>query len=168
MQLIEINKERYRRHLNRVIVACVAGLAIGSLSISQSLIAFFPDQSGGHFHWNLLGVIVASVTIAFSLNKYRSHDFMTEVVYVWELKQALNKIQRKMSKLKAAGLKGDANALLAMQYSYVGSRLLWRLDDNTIIMDELAIAQAELDGLVAKYDLNLNVDDYEESILKQF
>ena len=76
--------------------------------------------------------------------------------------------RHKMSKLKAAGLKGDANALLAMQYSYVGSRLLWRLNDNTIIMDELAIAQAELDGLVAKYDLNLNVDDYEESILKQF
>lgn len=168
MQLIEINKVRYRRHLNRVIMGCVAGLAIGSLAISQTLIALFPDESGSHFHWNLLGVAMASVTIAWLLNKYRTHDFMSEVVYVWELKQALNKINRRIPKLKAAGREGNANALLALYYSYAGSRLLWQLDDNTIIMDELAIEQAELDSLAAQYNLTLNADDYDERILKQF
>ena len=39
MQLIEINKARYRKHLNRVIVGCAASLAAGSLAISQTLIA---------------------------------------------------------------------------------------------------------------------------------
>ncbi|MFM9578063.1 DUF3087 family protein, partial [Streptomyces turgidiscabies] len=78
-----------------------------SLAISQTLIALFPDESGSHFHWNLLGVVVTSIAIAFLLNKYRKHDYMTEVVYVWELKQALNKITRKMAKLKAAGREGD-------------------------------------------------------------
>ena len=34
MQLIQINKARYRKHLNRVIVGCAASLAIGSLAIS--------------------------------------------------------------------------------------------------------------------------------------
>jgi len=168
MQLIEINKARYRRHLNRVIVGCVAGLALGSLTISQTLIAVFPDESGRHFHWNLLGVVITSITIAWLLNKYRTHDFMSEVVYVWELKQALNKINRKMPKLKASGRKGNANALLAMHYSYAGSRLLWQLDDNTIIMDELAIAQAGLDSLAVQYNVRLHADDYDEGILRQF
>jgi hypothetical protein len=168
MQLIEINKTRYRRHLNRVIVGCVGGLAIGSLAISQTLIGIFPDESGSHFHWNLLGVVIASVTIAYLLSKYRAHDFMSEIVYVWELKQALNKINRKMGKLKAAGREGNAKALLAIHYSYAGSRQLWQLDDNTIIMDELVIDQAKLDSLAAQYNLTLNVDDYDERILKQF
>lgn len=168
MQLIEINKARYRRHLNIVIASCVGGLAIGSLAISQTLIALFPDESGSHFNWNLLGVVISSVTIAWLLNKFRTHDFMTEVVYVWELKQTLNKINRRMLKLKAASVKGNADALLAIHYSYAGSRLLWQLDDNTIVMDELTIQQAELDNIAAKYNLILNTDDYDASILKQF
>jgi hypothetical protein len=168
MQLIEINKARYRRHLNLVIVACVAGLALGSLAISQTLIALFPNESGSHFYLNLLGVVIASVMIAGLLHKYRTHEFMTEVVYVWDLKQALNKINRRMLKLKAAGREGNAKALLAIHYSYAGSRLLWQLDDNTIIMDELVIAQTELNSLAAKYNLTLNADAYDERILKQF
>jgi len=102
------------------------------------------------------------------LNKYRTHPYMTEVVYVWELKQALNKITRKMPKLKAAGREGNPAALLAIHYSYAGSRLLWQLDDNLITMEDLAIKQAELDSVAAQFNLTLNADDYEESILKQF
>ena len=90
MQLIQIDKARYRKHLNRVIIGCVAALALGSLAISQTLIALFPDDSGSHFHWNLTGVVITSLAIGWFLNKYRRHPYMTEVVYVWELKQALN------------------------------------------------------------------------------
>jgi hypothetical protein len=168
MQLINIDKTRYRRHLNRVIAACIISLAGGSLAISQTLIALFPDASGSHFHWNLLGVVVSTLILAWLLNKYRKHTFMTEVVYVWELKQALNKIQRKMMKLKAASLTGNADAMLAIQYSFAGSRLLWQLDDNTIIMDELVVQQAELDSLAQKYDLTINANDYDVYILQQF
>ncbi|WP_293750094.1 DUF3087 domain-containing protein [uncultured Paraglaciecola sp.] len=168
MHLIEINKARYRRHLNQVIALCIGSLVIGSLAISQTLIALFPDESGSHFNWNLLGVVMTSVTIAWFLHKYRTHDFMTEVVYVWELKQALNKINRRMPKLLAAGRQGDSNALIAIHYSYAGSRLLWQLDDNTIVMDELSVQQAELDSLANQYNLTLNVDNYDEQILKQF
>lgn len=168
MQLIEINKTRYRKHLNRVIAACIIGLAMGSLTISQSLIALFPDESGTHFHWNILGVIVTCVLIAWVLNKYRSHNYMTEVVYVWDLKQALNKINRKMRALKDAASKGNVDALVAMQYSFAGSRLLWQLDDNTIIMEDLVIAQTELDNLAAQYNVSLNADDYHIGMLAQF
>ncbi len=168
MQLIKIDKALYRSHLNKVIAGCIAGLAVGSLAISQTLIALFPDESGSHFHWNLSGVIISCLIIAWILNKYRMHSFMNEVVYVWELKKALNRINRKMLKIKAAGLAGNVDALLAMQFSYAGSRLLWKLDDNTIIMDELTIQQAELDSLATKYNLTLSADDYDESMLKQF
>lgn len=168
MKLIQIDKARYRKHLNHVIIACVIALAVGSLVISQTLIALFPDPSGSHFHWNLLGVVVCSLLVGFVLNKYRNHDYMTEIVYVWELKKALNKITRKMPKLKAAGREGNADALLAIHYSYAGSRLLWQLDDNTITMDELAIKQAELDSVAEKYNLSLDAERYDEAILKNF
>ena len=168
MQLINVNKVRYRRHLNWVIGICISGLAAGSLGISQLLIALFPDQSGSHFHWNLLGVIVSSVTIGWLLNKYRHHDFMTEVTYVWELKKTLNKINRKLPKLKAAAAKGNLNAMLALQYCYSGSRLLWELDDNTIVMEELTIEQAKLDALMTQYKIILHVEDYNDSLLKEF
>jgi hypothetical protein len=168
MQLIDINKKRYRRHLNYVIVACVISLIVGCLVISQLLIAVFPDASGSHFHWNLMGVVITSLLIGLVLNKYRSHDFMTEVAYVWDLKQVLNRINRKMLKLKAAAQEGNVNALLAINYSYAGSRLLWQLDDNLIIMEQLATDQAEIDGLAMTYNLILKPEDYDEAVLKEF
>ena len=73
-----------------------------------------------------------------------------------------------MAKLKAAGREGNADALLAIHYSYAGSRLLWQLDDNLITMDDLAIKQAELESVAAQHNVTLNVEDYDESILKQF
>ncbi|MFT7387731.1 MAG: hypothetical protein ACI8VC_000972 [Candidatus Endobugula sp.] len=167
MKLIDINKARYRRHLKFVMAGCAVALAVGSLTLSQMLIALFPDESGSHFYWNLLGVVVSGVVIAWLLNKYRTHDFMTEVVYVWELKQALNKINRKMLKLEAASKKGNMDALLAIHYSYAGSRLLWNLDDNTLTMDELEVKQAELNRIAEKYKVTLNVDDYDNGILKK-
>jgi hypothetical protein len=168
MKLIEINKVRYRRHLRYVMAACAVGLAFGSLALSQTLIAFFPDESGSHFHWNLFGVAVAGVAIAWLLNRYRQHDFMTEVVYVWDLKQSLNKINRKIRKLETASREGNIDALLAIHYSYAASRLLWQLDDNTLLMDELAIKQAELNKLAEEYSVILNADDYDNNVLKQF
>lgn len=168
MQLIEINKARYRRHLNIVIAGCIGALIIGSLSISQLLITLFPDESGRHFHWNLLGVVCTRLTIAWMLNKYRTHNFMTEVIYVWELKQALNKINRKMQQLKVASSAGNADALLAIHYCYAGSRLLWQLDDNTIVLEELIIQQAELNNLATKYNVTFHAADYDERILTQF
>jgi hypothetical protein len=168
MQLIDIDKARYNKHLKIVFIGCALGLAVGSLALAQTLIAVFPDESGSHFHWNLLGVVVSAVTIGWLLNKYRQHDFMCEVTYVWELKQTLNKLNRKMHKLEAAAREGNKNALLAMQYAYAGSRLLWQLDDNTLTLDDLAIKQQELDRLAEKFQVTLAVADFDEASLAAF
>ena len=93
---------------------------------------------------------------------------MTEVSYVWDLKQSLNKITRKMAKLKQAAQQGDVDAMTAIQYSYAGSRQLWQLDDNTITMDDLAMWQAELDSLASKYQVEIKAENYKETILKQY
>ena len=168
MQLQEIDKTRYRKHLNKVIFACIAALTIGSLGISQLLILLFPDSNGSHFHWNLLGVVVTSIVIGLTLKKVKSHPFMYEVAYVWDLKQALNRITRKMMAIKKAAKEGDVDAMLAMQFSYSGSKQLWTLDDNTITMEDLSMWQAELDALAREYQVELDITKYDERILTKF
>jgi hypothetical protein len=168
MQLQEIDKTRYRKHLNKVIFACITTLTVGSLGIAQLLILLFPDVDGSHFHWNLLGVVVTSIAIGLTLKKVKSHPFMYEVAYVWDLKQALNRITRKMMEIKKASKEGDIDAMLAMQFSYSGSKQLWTLDDNTITMEDLSMWQAELDALAREYQVELDITKYDERILTKF
>ncbi|USD42682.1 DUF3087 domain-containing protein [Vibrio sp. SCSIO 43135] len=168
MKLKQIDKQLYRSRLNIVIVACIASLAVLSLAISQTLILLFPSETGSHFHWNLLGVIVSAIALVTALLKLKAHPKMYEVVYVWELKQALNLIYRKNKKLLAAAEQGNSDAMLALQFSYDGSRQLWKLDDNTITMDSLNTAQAQLDNWVEQYSVELDVSNYQSDILKSF
>lgn len=168
MKLTPIDKTRYRRHLNLVFVGCALVLAALSLAISQLLIRVFPSPDGGHFHWNLLGVVAGALILGGGLSRLRRHPFLAEVVYVWELKQQLNKISRKQRPIEAAARQGDKNAMLALQFCYAGSRQLWQLDDNTIVMDELAAKQAELDRLAERHGLVLNADDYDPRLLERF
>ncbi|MCW8335901.1 DUF3087 domain-containing protein [Vibrio paucivorans] len=168
MKLKQIDKQLYRSRLNIVIVACIASLAVLSLAISQTLILLFPSETGSHFHWNLLGVIVSAIALVTALLKLKAHPKMYEVVYVWELKQALNLIYRKNKKLLAAAEQGNSDAMLALQFSYDGSRQLWKLDDNTITMDSLNTAQAQLDKWVEQYSVELDVSNYQSDILKSF
>ncbi len=100
MTLEQIDKTRYRKHLNIVIVACIAALVVGSLGIARLLILALPSDSGSHFHWNLLGVVVSCIAIGFALKRVEHHPFMTEVVYVWRLKQALNQILASCARLR--------------------------------------------------------------------
>lgn len=168
MLLIEIDKARYRRHFNIVMLICITFLALGSLGIAQLLIVLFPAPEGTHFHWNLLGVVITVVIEAAVFKVNKQHPFLTELVYVWQLKQALNLIARKMAKLQTAAKMGDKNALLALQFSYSGSRQLWLLDDNTITLSNLDKAQAELEQLLVKYNFSVDITKYNSDLLKGF
>ncbi|MDP5213999.1 DUF3087 family protein [Pseudoalteromonas tunicata] len=166
MQLQKINKQRYRKHLNIIIVAAIVVLSILSLSISQSLIALFPSEQGSHFHWNLIGVICGSLIIGFVLKHNREHTFMTEVMYVWDLKQALNQVTRKLQKVKNAVDQGDVSAMHTLHFYYSGNRQLWLLDDNTITLDDLAIWQAELEVKAKSVNLILNASLHDPLYLR--
>lgn len=168
MNLQKIDKQLYRSRLNLVIVLCIGFLSLSSLAVSQTLIYLFPDESGSHFHWNLLGVIVSAIATVAILIKLKSNPKMYEVAYVWDLKQALNLIYRKNRALKAAAKEGDAEAMLALQFSYQGSRQLWELDDNTITISSLETAQRELDEWADEYGVKLDISRYNPETLKKF
>lgn len=168
MNLQKIDKQLYRSRLNLVIVLCIGFLALSSLAVSQTLIYLFPDESGSHFHWNLLGVIVSAIATVAILIKLKSNPKMYEVAYVWDLKQALNLIYRKNRALKAAAKEGDAEAMLALQFSYQGSRQLWELDDNTITISSLETAQRELDEWADEHGVKLDISRYNPETLKKF
>ncbi|EGU33796.1 hypothetical protein VIBRN418_15828 [Vibrio sp. N418] len=168
MQLQTIDKQLYRSRLNIVIVACIASLTISSLAISQSLIYLFPSPEGSHFHWNLLGVVLSAIGLVVVLLKLKTQPKMREVAYVWDLKQALNLIYRKNRKLLAAAKAGNQDAMLALQFSYAGSRQLWQLDDNTITMGSLNEAQSQLDQWLEQYNVELDISRYNSDLLKAF
>jgi hypothetical protein len=86
MQLREIDKTRYRKHLRMVFAGIAVALLIIALSFSTLIIHLFSSPDVSHFWHNIAGVAVAAVIVAYGLNKIRPHPFMTEVVYVWDLK----------------------------------------------------------------------------------
>nr|WP_026052515.1 DUF3087 domain-containing protein [Gayadomonas joobiniege] len=168
MQFEAVDKSRYRNHLNKIIVASIVVLAGLSLAISQTLILLFPDPDGSHFHWNLSGVILGCVAVGLLLRHFKAHPFMTEVYYVWRLKQHLNWIQRKNKSLKTAVDQGDAQAMQILWFYYQGLRKLWQLDDNTITMEELAIWQTELESKANQENVQLSKTQFDKSELSPY
>ena len=168
MQLIEINKTQYRRHLNRIILACIATLLIGSLSISSLLIHFFSDGSQTHFGLNLIGVALTGGMVLLLLRHFSGHPYMREIMYVWQLKKELNLINRRMRQVRQAARQGNYNAMLALNYSYQGSQQLWQLDDNNITLDDLPPLMAELAELATTHQYELTTQAYSRDMLKAF
>lgn len=168
MQLIEINPERYRKRLNKVIFACIGILSIGSLSISQLLILLFPSAEGTHFHWNLLGVVFTAALLLTALVKFKKHPFLYETSYVWDLKQTLNSINRRMKKIEAASQKGDKTAINILHFSYSGSRQLWELDNNTITINHLTSLENKLNELAQKHQVTLDINHYNSNQLVEY
>ncbi|HEY7774710.1 MAG TPA: DUF3087 family protein [Marinagarivorans sp.] len=168
MKVVDINKARYRSHVKKVIAGCIVFLTVGSLGLSQALIAVFPAEQGTHFHWNLLGVVVTALTLLALLIKYKRHPFMTEVTYVWELKQAMNLVIRKMRKLKQASEAGDERAMQALQFYFDAARQLAHLDDNVITLEHLAEEQRQLRSQAASVGVNLDARCYRKEHLHDF
>jgi len=173
MKLIDINKARYRKHLNSIIIGFIVVFLFLSLAFGQGLIAVFTDnvantEQNSNFRYNLAGVILALLACAAILSQLRDHQFFREVSYVWRLKQVLNLIYRKLSVIKAKAEQNEISALIVLNYYYQASQQLYLLDDNTITMSSL---NKELDNVNAKISslgLNISTDDFEKSMLKSY
>jgi len=168
MRLREIDKARYRKHLRIVLAGIVTALAIFSLSTSTLFIYLFSTPEAQHFWYNLAGVAAAVVIISFALHKLRSHPFLIEVVYVWDLKQQLNRIYRKQRKIETAVESNDHNAMIIMNFLYRGSKQLYELDDNTITMEGLDSRIRILEKRMETAGLSLSTDSYEPAMLGRF
>ena len=168
MQLTEIDKTRYRKHLRIVLAGITVALIIISLGTSTLLISFFSTPEVPHFWHNLTGVVTAAVIVVFILNKVRQHPFLFEVVYVWDLKQQLNRIHRKQRKLETAIESNDTNAMIVMNFMYRGSKQLYELDDNTITMEDLLRNALTLEKRMQAAGLSLSTNEYNPVMLDQF
>jgi len=168
MQLREIDKTRYRKHLRLVFAGMAAVLIIIAISTSALLINLFSTPEASHFMHNLAGVVIAAFFVGFVLTKLRQHPFMFEVVYVWDLKQQLNRISRKQRKIEAAADEGNHDAMIIMNYLYRGSKQLYLLDDNTITMEDLAVKIQVLGSRMEAAGLSLSTDSYDPSMLERF
>jgi len=168
MKLENIDKTRYRKHLNKVILASIVGLIVLSLSISTSVIAILNDGESSHFWINFSGVALAALLIGSILAKYKSHPFMYEVAYIWDLKQVLNQIHRKSKKINLAVKENDVTAIGIMYFYYKACIQLYTLDDNTITLSSLNLKAAELDTQIESLNLTISTDDFNSDSLSAY
>ncbi|MFC1588837.1 DUF3087 family protein [Pseudomonadota bacterium] len=168
MQLREIDKVRYRKNLRVIFASIAIALLIIAPGISTLFIALFSNPEASYFWHNLAGVAVAAAIVAFVLNKFRQHSYMVEVVYVWDLKQQLNRIYRKQARIKAAVENNDNDAMIIMNFFHRGSKQLYELDDNTITMGDLQRKIQILDERMEAAGLSSSTDSYNPEMLDRF
>jgi len=165
MKLINIDKKRYRKHLNWVFVGIVVALTAIAIGASTILIGLFSTPEESHFWLNVAGVVIAVALVVALLQTLRAHPFMKEVVYVWELKQVLNRIYRREGKLEAAAEAGDPEALIILNFFYRGSKQLYELDDNLVTIDELVNKILCHDKRLAEAGLTTDTDAFDQDML---
>lgn len=168
MQLQKIDKSRYARHLKLVFSGIVIVLMVLTVVTSQLLIHFFSTPEASNFWFNVGGVAFSAVIVVVVLTKLRQHPFMREVVYVWDLKQMLNRIYRKQRKIEAAVEENDPDAMIIMYFQYTGSKQLYQLDDNTITIDNLILKLTALEKRMQQAGVDLSTDAFDPVLLDKY
>jgi hypothetical protein len=167
MILQSIDKVTYRKNLNKVIVCVIAALFAIALGVSSLLIHFIGEQESSNFTLNLVGVCFAASIVGAALYRIRVLPFMSEVLYVWRLKQELNAIYRCSAKLNPALELNNYNALIVRYYYLKGSIQLYELDDNDLTLDSLREELLDFDAKIQALDVVVSTDDYQRNLLKQ-
>ncbi len=192
MQLIDIDKTRYRKHLNIVIVGFIASLLVLSLLFGTILISLFStvvdngviqgatdavanvanDIANGepetNFKYNLLGVVLALLANAAVLHSIKKSEYFKEIYYVWQVKQLQNLIYCKLNKVKAAGKEGNETALIILSFYYQSQLQVYQLDDNTITLSTIEKHQQEVNDIIANKALSINASQFEKKMITSF
>ena len=168
MQLISIDKQRYSKHYRITFWAVIAIMMAVSLICSSLLINIIGDPSANNFWLNVAGVASAALVILMLFRRFKTHPFLYEVMYVWHLKQTLNKIYRQQAKITPRMQNGEAKALLVMNFYYQGSKQLYQLDNNTITMEELNQKIQDLDALLEKHQVSVSLEEFNVQLLSDF
>jgi hypothetical protein len=168
MHLKDIDKSKYQKRFRIVFVAIAGGLTIVALGTSTLLIALFGTPGESHFWLNLAGVVVGAAVVLLTLTKLRQHPYLSEVVYVWDLKQQLNQIYRKQRKIEPLVEENDPDAIAIMYFFYRGSQQLYELDDNTITMDTIGLQLRALERRIEDLGINITTDSFRKVMLDRF
>ncbi|GAB1624181.1 DUF3087 domain-containing protein [Agarivorans albus] len=167
MQFQKIDKTVYQQRSRYTYIGISGLLILFTLFWSSLFIALF-SKGPDNFYLNLLGVVAAVVSIVPVVLTLKDREWFYEVMYVWRLKQELNKINRKMAALVKAMNKGDGTAFEIVKFSYLGSRQIWELDDNTLMLNELTISENKLEQQAAQFNLNIDANNYSTSALEKY
>ncbi len=170
MQLKQIEKTVYRSRLNKVIIAFIVSFAITALGFGQLLIAVFSSPGADNFWLNFFGVLLALITVFSVINHFKHHPYMREVLYVWQLKQQINVIYRKLKAVKSAAFEQKhVDALIILRFYYQACYQLYTLDDNTITLSSLQKEQNTLEDFIEQHALTtMSVESYQQQLLAQF
>ncbi|ABV86005.1 DUF3087 domain-containing protein [Shewanella pealeana] len=173
MQLMDVDKQTYRKNTNLVIMGFVASLAILALIFGAILIHFFgapasvSGESTGNFHLNLIGVILALMTCGGVLNTQKHKPFMREVYYVWRLKQLHNQIYRKLAKIKLAADNEELNAFIILSFYFASLKQVYTLDNNTLTISTVEKDLAQLNDKIAALGLTASAEQFEPKMLDE-
>ena len=92
---------------------------------------------------------------------------MSEVLYVWRLKQELNAIYRQSAKLKPALERNNLNALIITHYNLKASIQLYELDDNDLTLSSLRAELIDLEAKIQTLGVDVSTSDYHRGLLRQ-
>ena len=185
MQLIDIDKVRYRKHLNIVIVGFISSLLVLSLLLGTLLISLFSTagevndlvkaasdavqvEQDTNFRYNLLGVVLALLANGAILHSIKNSEFFTEIYYVWRIKQLQNLVYRKLKKIKVAGKSGEEKALIILSFYYQSQLQIYKLDDNTITLETIEKHFQQVNDSIAEYGLTISADQFEKSMIASY
>lgn len=169
MQLRPVEKIRYRKHLNQVIIVFILSFLIIGVGLGQLLITLFSHSGADNFWFNFSGVVLGLVIVIGFLNYCKEHQHMTEILYVWQLKQQINYIYRKLKSVKKAAFDGaNVDALIILEFYYQACHQLYTLDDNTITLPSLLQEQKKLQEFLLGHNLSVDSNQYQQSLLIQF
>lgn len=168
MQLINIDKTRYRKHLNIVITGFIITLLVLALVFGQLLIASFSQEGVSNFRYNLLGVILSLLACAAILHQLKNTPFFTEIYYVWQIKQIQNLIYRKLKKIKAAVKNDDYDALVILIFYYQSLQQVYQLDDNTLTITKVNDELSKLQETIANKNLTINAEQFDKKLLSSY
>ncbi|WP_448250463.1 DUF3087 family protein [Thalassotalea agariperforans] len=168
MQLQEIDKNRYRKHLNRIIVGFIASFTLLALVFGQALIFVFSTPEGDNFRFNLAGVLLALIVCGAILNKIKNSNLFVEVYYVWQLKQCQNQIYRKLKSIKKAASENDTAAIAILVFYYRSLKQVYELDDNTLTINNIISELNKSITLAEENNLDHQIIKLDKNSLKNF
>lgn len=168
MQLINVDKTRYRKHLNIIIVGFIITLLVLALIFGQLLIAMFALEGVNNFRYNLLGVILSLLACAAVLHVLKNSNFFTEIYYVWQVKQIQNLVYRKLKKIKSAANNDDINALIILSFYYQSLQQVYQLDDNTLTITKVNKDLSDLQETIANKNLTISAEQFDKKLLSSY
>lgn len=168
MQLINIDKARYRKHLNIVIVGFIATLLVLALVFGQLLISSFSEEGVNNFKYNLLGVILSLLACMAAIHSLKSSDFFKEIYYVWQVKQIQNLVYRKLKKIEQAAKNQEIEALIVLTFYYQSQQQVYQLDDNTLTISKVNKKLSDLQELIASNELTVDVEQFDKKLIAAF